>query len=72
MVEEGPLLDWITENYTNFGATVELITSQSQVGAQFCRGLGGLGAFLRYRLERATCADAEHDNDSEDYEFDFY
>lgn len=48
---EIPFVDWITENYNKFGCSLELITDKSQEGAQFVRGFGGLGGFLRYKLD---------------------
>jgi peptide chain release factor subunit 1 len=48
---ESLFVDWITENYKNFGCTLELITDKSQEGAQFVRGFGGFGGMLRYQLD---------------------
>lgn len=38
-----PLLEWLANNYKNFGATLEIITDKSQEGSQFVRGFGGIG-----------------------------
>lgn len=52
LVECQPLLEWLANNYKNFGATLEIITDKSQEGSQFVRGFGGIGGkyplFLRY------------------------
>ncbi|KAF7730525.1 Polypeptide release factor (eRF1) in translation termination [Apophysomyces ossiformis] len=44
------LLEWFTENYRSFGATLHFITNRSQEGSQFVRGFGGVGGLLRYRV----------------------
>lgn len=38
-----PMLEWLANNYKNFGATLEIVTDRSQEGAQFVRGFGGVG-----------------------------
>lgn len=43
LVENQPLLEWLANNYKNFGATLEIITDKSQEGSQFVRGFGGIG-----------------------------
>jgi len=49
--EEDPFLDWIVANYKNYGTKLEFITDRSQEGNQFCKGFGGIGGLMRYRLE---------------------
>lgn len=44
------LPDWFVMNYKKFGTTLEFVTNRSQEGAQFCRGFGGIGGILRYRM----------------------
>lgn len=36
-------MEWLANNYKNFGATLEIITDKSQEGSQFVRGFGGIG-----------------------------
>jgi peptide chain release factor subunit 1 len=43
LLESVPLLEWLANNYKNFGATLEIVTDRSQEGAQFVRGFGGIG-----------------------------
>jgi peptide chain release factor subunit 1 len=45
------LLEWLANNYTSFGAVLEIVTDKSQEGAQFVRGFGGIGGLLRYRVD---------------------
>ncbi|CAG9313497.1 unnamed protein product [Blepharisma stoltei] len=64
-LEKGPLPEWIVDNYMKFGAGLEFITDRSQEGAQFVRGFGGLGAFLRYQVDMAHLNAGEEELDEE-------
>lgn len=46
LVESMSLLEWLANNYKNFGAALEIVTDKSQEGAQFVRGFGGIGGEL--------------------------
>jgi peptide chain release factor subunit 1 len=37
------LLDWLVENYKNYGVKLQLISDKTQEGSQFCKGFGGIG-----------------------------
>ncbi|GME69914.1 unnamed protein product [[Candida] boidinii] len=50
IISEQPFLEWLAENYKNYGATLEFVTDRSSEGSQFCKGFGGIGALLRYRV----------------------
>lgn len=50
LVECQPLLEWLANNYKNFGATLEIITDKSQEGSQFVRGFGGIGGQFSTRF----------------------
>merc|ERR1711934_418290 len=50
-VERQSLVEWLCENYKNFGATLEFVTNKSSEGSQFCRGFGGIGGLLRYKVD---------------------
>ncbi|KAJ4463108.1 putative Eukaryotic peptide chain release factor subunit 1 [Paratrimastix pyriformis] len=47
------ITDWFVINYKRFGTTLHFVTNRSQEGAQFCRGFGGIGGTLRYRVDFA-------------------
>ena len=49
-VKEYPFVEWMTNNYKKFGCSIELVTDRTQDGTQFVKGFGGIGGFLRYRL----------------------
>jgi peptide chain release factor subunit 1 len=51
VVESISLLEWFANNYKQFGAQLEFVSDKSQEGAQFCRGFGGIGGLLRYKVE---------------------
>lgn len=46
-----PLSEWLCENYSKYGIKLEFITDKSQEGFQFVNGFGGIGGFLRFKLE---------------------
>lgn len=41
-------VDWLADNYKQFGTHLEFVTNKSQEGSQFVRGFGGIGGLLRY------------------------
>lgn len=72
LLEKQPLLEWLANNYKGFGATLEIITDKSQEGAQFCKGFGGVGGILRYRvdfqsMELDDYGDGFYDSNDEEY-----
>lgn len=71
LVESMPLLEWLANNYKNFGATLEIVTDRSQEGSQFVKGFGGIGGLLRYRVDLNSIeGDAESDQVDDFDEFD--
>lgn len=67
IIEEQPLLEWLAENYKEFGANLEFVTDRSSEGAQFVKGFGGIGAMLRYKVNFDQLAE---DSDDEYYDSD--
>lgn len=61
VIGEQPLIEWLAENYHEFGANLEFITDKSSEGAQFVRGFGGIGALLRYKVNFEQLADESDD-----------
>ena len=70
VIDNKPLTEWLCENYKNYGAQIEFITDKSQEGFQFCNGFGGIGGFLRYKLDQEDLAHMNND-DEEDNNDDF-
>jgi len=65
-----PFLEWLANNYKNFGATLEIITDRSQEGSQFVRGFGGIVGMLRYKVDFQSM---QCDNlDDEEFDLDDY
>ena len=46
-----PMVDWLAQNYKNFGAHLDLITDKTAEGNQFVKGFGGIGGILRYQVD---------------------
>jgi len=65
-VESVQLSEWIAENYVNFGASLQFITDKSSEGFQFVKGFGGIGGFLRYKVDVDKFDAEEHEEDLED------
>lgn len=63
LVESVPLLEWLANNYKQFGATLEIVTDRSQEGSQFVRSFGGIGGLLRYRVDLNSIEEADEFND---------
>jgi peptide chain release factor subunit 1 len=67
--ERQPLVEWLAENYRQYGANLEFITDRSQEGSQFCRGFGGIGCMLRWKVDFAELEVAEFEGDDFDEDF---
>lgn len=58
-VEKQTLVEWLCEHYKEFGAVMEFVTNKSTEGSQFCRGFGGIGGLLRYKVDFVELQEAE-------------
>lgn len=54
VIDSMPLIEWFANNYKKFGANLQIVTNKSQEGSQFCKGFGGIGGLLRYRVDFAS------------------
>lgn len=64
VVEKISLVEWFADNYKKFGTALEFVTNMSQEGSQFCKGFGGVGGLLRWRVDFAEMEECEeHDGD---------
>lgn len=66
IVEQTSFLEWLAENYKNYGATLEFVSDKSSEGNQFVKGFGGIGAMLRYKVNFEQLAD--YDDEDEFYD----
>lgn len=72
VVGRSTLVEWIVDEHKNFGATLELITDRSAQGSQFCKGFGGVGGLLRYKvkfdeMQRGSDSDSDFGENDEDF-----
>lgn len=51
VVEKLTFVEWLANNYKQFGANLEFVTDRSQEGSQFCKGFGGVGGLLRWKID---------------------
>ncbi len=70
---ETPLIEWLIDHYKDYGSALELVSNKSQEGFQFVEGFGGIGGFLRYKVdldaEEMTKLDAGDDDFDPDEDF---
>ena len=64
IIDRITLVEWLANSYRSFGASLEFITDRSQEGSQFCKGFGGIGGILRWKVDFAEMEmAAEMDNE---------
>jgi len=66
ITEKVEFLEWLAENYKSFGTNLEFVTDRSQEGAQFVRGFGGIGGFLRWQINWSEMDDFLGIDDDDD------
>ncbi|AGV01484.1 eukaryotic peptide chain release translation termination factor 1 [Cannes 8 virus] len=49
--EGEPFVDWIAENYGEFGCQLEIVSPNTTESQQLLKGFGGIGGILRYSVE---------------------
>lgn len=77
-VEKEPFVEWLANNYKNFGCNLEFVTDRSSEGTQFVKGFGGIGGILRWsvdfvelsQFEEAAALDDEDDEDDDKHHDD--
>jgi len=65
IVSREALLEWLANHFKDFGAKLNFVTNKSQEGSQFCKGFGGIGGMLRYKVEFQDLDDAYADYDDD-------
>jgi len=76
IIDKIQLVEYFANNYKAWGTTLEFITNRSQEGSQFCRGFGGIGGILRWKVDFQEIEMAEEldqmgfgdDDGDDDYE----
>jgi peptide chain release factor subunit 1 len=66
LIDSEPLVEWLSNNYKSFGAKIAFVSDKSQEGSQFCKGFGGLGGIMRYKLDLATLETDDFDGNFDD------
>lgn len=66
-VQSEPFVDWLSNNYKSFGASLSFVTNKSQEGAQFVNGFGGIGGLLRYKIDVVALDPVTFDDDDEGF-----
>eukprot|EP00595_Chromulina_sp_UTEXLB2642_P000230 CAMPEP_0196761722 /NCGR_PEP_ID=MMETSP1095-20130614/1027_1 /TAXON_ID=96789 ORGANISM="Chromulina nebulosa, Strain UTEXLB2642" /NCGR_SAMPLE_ID=MMETSP1095 /ASSEMBLY_ACC=CAM_ASM_000446 /LENGTH=419 /DNA_ID=CAMNT_0042111627 /DNA_START=178 /DNA_END=1437 /DNA_ORIENTATION=- len=51
VLDKVTLVEWLANTYKEFGANIEFVTDRSQEGSQFCKGFGGIGGILRWKVD---------------------
>jgi peptide chain release factor subunit 1 len=70
IIERQTLVEWLAENYKSFGAKLEFVTDRSQEGSQFCKGFGGIGGLLRWKVDFAQTEAMLEQLDAEEDEYE--
>ena len=63
LIDQGSFLEWLAENYKNYGASLEFVSDRSSEGNQFVKGFGGIGALLRYKVNFEQLADVSDEDE---------
>jgi len=50
-IEKEPFVEWLANNYKNYGCNLEFVTDRSSEGTQFVKGFGGIGGILRWSVD---------------------
>ncbi|CAB3225666.1 unnamed protein product [Arctia plantaginis] len=66
-VDREALLDWLANNYKNYGAKLTIVTEKTNEGNQFVHGFGGIGGLLRYKVDFQS---VQLDGEEVDIEYD--
>ena len=43
-------VDWLSENYKQYGTSLKMVSDRTQQGSQFVNGFGGIGCILRWNI----------------------
>merc|ERR1712083_968070 len=71
VVEKEAFVEWLANNYRNFGCKLEFVTDRSGEGMQFVKGFGGIGGVLRWKVDFVELNNFEenaaaHDKNNDD------
>jgi peptide chain release factor subunit 1 len=71
VISETPVFEYILETNQSLGSKLEIITSASPDGTQFCQGFTGIGSIMKFRLDLPSqmCDDFEDSSGSDVWEW---
>lgn len=61
--DKSDLVSWMAENFKSFGCSLDFVTDNSQEGAQFVRGFGGIGGIMRWPVDFSEYQEVEEIDD---------
>ncbi|BAM40559.1 eukaryotic peptide chain release factor [Theileria orientalis strain Shintoku] len=67
VMDKIPLIEWLINNYQNYGSSLDFVTNKSQEGSQFQNGFGGIGGILRYKMEMNYDDVEQQEDDDSDF-----
>jgi len=80
-IDKEPFVEWMANNYKQFGCNLEFVTDRSGEGTQFVKGFGGVGGILRWKVDFAELSsfennheeteDSDDDEDEQEDNYDF-
>ncbi|KAL3763573.1 hypothetical protein ACHAWU_003239 [Discostella pseudostelligera] len=59
VLEKEAMVEWLANNYKNYGCKLEFVTDRSGEGTQFVKGFGGIGGILRWKVDFVQLGDYE-------------
>lgn len=65
IVDYESLVDWVSDNFINFGCELFIVSDKSPQGHQFARGFGGLGAIMKCKVDGVGLYFDNDDSDSD-------
>lgn len=67
IIERTNMVEWIAENYKKYGVNLEIVTDKTQEGNQFCKGFGGIGGILRWKIDFSKMEVEVNEDYNEEY-----
>lgn len=66
IIDKQNIVDWLSENYKTFGVNLQLMTDRTQEGNQFCKGFGGIGGILRWKVDFSGIQSVDSEDEFDD------
>jgi peptide chain release factor subunit 1 len=66
VLEEQLLTEWLADHYQDHGIKLYYVSDTSSEGNQFCKGFGGIGGILRYKIDLEPDFEDDYSDISDD------